>query len=122
MTTAAESRTINIRRIGEEKATIPARRPGKGLSAAMRLKTNGQTWTIQEQIIEDVPTGLTLQFQIVPEDSEAPYRLKISGDFPFGNREIMFGPDGNEARAAAVMAGLCEPTWLVSADEYPATD
>jgi hypothetical protein len=88
----------------------------------MGLKKDGQTWTIQEQVIEDLPTGLTLQFEVVPEDSESPFRLKIFGDLPFGNREIRFGRDGKESCSGIVLAGLWESTWLSNAEEYPATD
>ena len=88
----------------------------------MGLARDGKAWTIKEQIIEDLATGLTLEFEVVPEDLEAPFRLKILGDLPFGNREIMFGRDGKEACSGMVLSGLCRPTWLMNADEYPATD
>jgi hypothetical protein len=101
---------------------IPAIWPVKGLGAIVGIERNSQVWTIKEQIIEDLATGLTLQFEVIPGDFEAPFRLKIVGDFPFGNREIRFGRDGQEASSAVALAGLCSPTWLTSADEYPATD
>jgi hypothetical protein len=88
----------------------------------MGLKKDGQTWTIKEQIFEDLPIGLTLKFEVVPEDLASPFRLKILGDLPFGNREIRFGRDGREACSGMVLAGLCSPTWFCGADEYPATD
>ena len=92
------------------------------MGAVMGMKEDCQTWTIKEQLIEDLSTGLTLEFEVVADDLEAPFRLKISGDLPFGEREIMFGRDGKEACSAMVLAGLSSPTWLTSADEYPATD
>jgi hypothetical protein len=88
----------------------------------MGLKNEGRTWTIQEQIVEDLSTGLTLEFEVVADDPEAPFRLRISGDLPFGQREILFGRDGKEASAGMVLAGLSSPPWLTSFDEYPATD
>ena len=88
----------------------------------MGMKQDGQTWTIKEQIIEDFASGLTLQFEVVPEDLEAPFRLKIFGDSPYGNREIMFGRDGKEAGLGIVLAGIGRPSWLPSSDEFLATD
>lgn len=38
----------------------------------MGLKDDAQDWTIKEQILEDKPTGLTLQFEFVPDDHDAP--------------------------------------------------
>jgi hypothetical protein len=86
------------------------------------MRTDAQQWTIKAQTIEDLPTGLTLQFEVVPDDLETPFRLRILGDLPFGNREIMFDRDGREAGSGMVLAGLWESTWLSNADEYPATD
>jgi hypothetical protein len=88
----------------------------------MGLKEEDQAWTIKPQTIEDLATGLTLHFEIVPDDPDAPFRLKIVGDLPFGNREIRFGQDGKEARSGMVLSGLCKPTWLMSAEDYPVTD
>ena len=51
-------------------------------------------WTIKNQVFEDLPTGLTFQFETV-DDTSAPFRFRIFGDsLPFGNREILFMPDG----------------------------
>lgn len=77
----------------------------------MALKPNGAMCTIREQIIEDPVSGLTLQFVLAP-DSTAPVRLVISGDFPYGNREILFDRNGIEAGAGTSVAGSCRPSWL----------
>ena len=77
----------------------------------MGLKDDACEWTIREQIVEDLPSGLTFQFEVVP-DSTARYRLCIFGDLPFGNREILFDVNGKEAGSGTALAGLCKPTWL----------
>jgi len=43
----------------------------------MELKPDARDWTIKEQILEDPVTGLTFQFEAVPDDLDAPFRLKI---------------------------------------------
>jgi hypothetical protein len=112
----------SVRGGSPENRRVSAKKPGKGLGAAMGLKEKGQTWTIKEQVIEDLATGLTLKFEVVPDDLEAPFRLKIVGDLPFGDREIMFGPDGQEACSSMAVPSFFNPSWLTSADEYRATD
>lgn len=77
----------------------------------MALKPLGSTCLIREQIIEDPASGLTLQFVHVPE-SDAPFRLRIHGDIPHGNREILFDLAGAEAGAGTALAGSCRPSWL----------
>ena len=62
----------------------------------MGIKEDAQDWTVKEQIIEDLVSGLTLQFEVIPE-STARYRLRIFGDLPHGNREIIFDVEGEEA-------------------------
>lgn len=69
---------------------------------------------IKEQIIEDA-SGLTFQFEVkkgihkgkVVDETV----LRIFGkSLPFGNREIIFGPDGLEV-AAGTSTARCKPTW-----------
>lgn len=77
----------------------------------MAVKPNGSFCAIREQIIEDPVSGLTLQFVHKP-GTDAPYRLQIFGDLPYGNREILFNEDGAEAGAGTALAGACRPSWL----------
>jgi len=77
----------------------------------MALKPNGSVCKIREQIIEDRVSGLTLQFVHKP-GSDAPYRLYIHGDFPYGNREILFDEDGAGAGAGTALVDACRPSWL----------
>jgi hypothetical protein len=77
----------------------------------MALKPNGGVCAIREQIIEDLASGLTFQFELKP-GSDAPVRLRIFGDLPFGNREILFDQDGVEAGAGTLLSGACRPSWL----------
>ena len=81
----------------------------------MSMKPDARPWTIQEQIVEDPVTGLTFQFEVLP-GSDAPFRLRIFGDLPFGNREILFDEKGAEASAGTFVAGLCRPAWLHRVD------
>jgi len=68
------------------------------------------TWQIKDQIVEDMPSGLIFQFETMPGNS-APYRLRIFGNLPFGNREILFDVNGDEAGSGTYTSGLCKPTW-----------
>ena len=77
----------------------------------MAVKPDGGICAIREQIIEDPASGLTFQFELKPESS-APIRLRVFGDLPFGNREILFDRNGNEAGAGTSLIGSCRPTWL----------
>jgi hypothetical protein len=77
----------------------------------MALKPKGMQWKIMEQIIEDLPTGLTFQFAVV-DDPDGPFRLRIYGDVPFGNREIIFGAGGERTGGGTATAGACRPSWL----------
>ena len=50
---------------------------------------------IKEQTIYNDSCGLTIEFAVVEEDKNAPYRLRIYGDIlPFGNRQFEITPDG----------------------------
>ena len=54
-------------------------------TTTMPIKPNGTTCAIKEQIVEDLASGLILQF----ECSNGKTRLVIAGRaLPFGNREI----------------------------------
>ena len=77
----------------------------------MAIKPDAQDFIIKEQIVEDLVTGLTLQFVYMP-DSDAPYRLKISGDLPYGNREILFDKNGKEAGSGTSLVGSSPASWI----------
>ncbi len=77
----------------------------------MAVKPDARILKIKEQIIEDPVTGLSFQFAFVPESS-APFRLRIFGDLPYGNREIIFDKNGEEAGAGTALSGSCHPSWL----------
>jgi hypothetical protein len=77
----------------------------------MPLKPNGSLCAIKEQIIEDLASGLILQF----ECQEGRTRLVIAGKtLPFGNREIIFDGDGREAAAGTLTGEFRRPSWLKS--------
>ena len=76
----------------------------------MPPKPNGKLCHIREQIIEDQSTGLILQFEC---SEEGKARLVIAGrTLPFGNREILFDADGNEAAAGTLLGEFRRPSWL----------
>lgn len=79
----------------------------------MAIKPNAEMFSVKEQIIEDPISGLTFQFVYI-EGSDAPFRLKIYGDLPNGNREILFDKNGDEAGAGTLFAKSCAPSWLRS--------
>jgi hypothetical protein len=80
----------------------------------MPVKPDGKPWTIREQIIEDRVTGLTFQFEIMP-DGEPRFRI-FGKALPFGNREIIFDDEGAEAGSGTATSGLCRPAWMERVD------
>jgi hypothetical protein len=75
----------------------------------MPLKPNGALCGIREQIVEDVASGLILQF----ECANGKPRLVIAGaSLPFGNREIIFDSEGKEAAAGTLLGEFRRPSWL----------
>lgn len=75
----------------------------------MPLKPNGASCRVREQIIEDAPSGLTLQFEC--EDGRL--RLVIAGTaLPVGNREILFDSEGRDAAAGTLVGEFRRPSWL----------
>jgi hypothetical protein len=75
----------------------------------MPIKPIGNLCSIREQIVEDVATGLILQF----ECHDGRTRLVIAGEsLPFGNREIIFDNEGREAAAGTLIGNFRKPSWL----------
>jgi len=75
----------------------------------MPIKPNGARCAIREQIIEDPATGLTLLF----ECHDGRPRLVIAGkSLPYGNREILFDEEGQEAGAGTLVGDFRRPSWL----------
>lgn len=75
----------------------------------MALKPNGSVCEIREQIVEDVATGLILQFECI----DGRPRVVIAGQaLPYGNREILFDSEGREAGAGTVLGEYRRPSWL----------
>lgn len=75
----------------------------------MAIKPNGSLCAIKEQIVEDLASGLILQF----ECENGKTRLVIAGRaLPFGNREIIFDTDGREAAAGTLVGEFRRPSWL----------
>ena len=75
----------------------------------MPIRPNASMCSIKEQIIEDAPSGLTLQF----ECQNGTTRLVIAGRaLPFGNREIIFDQEGRETAAGTLVGEFRRPSWL----------
>jgi hypothetical protein len=75
----------------------------------MPLKPNGATCSIREQIVEDLASGLVLQFECMNGRT----RLVIAGaQLPFGNREIIFDSEGKESAAGTLLGEFRKPSWL----------
>ena len=75
----------------------------------MPIKPNGSLCAIKEQIVEDLASGLVLQF----ECQNGRTRLVIAGrSLPFGNREIIFDDEGREAAAGTLVGEFRRPSWL----------
>jgi len=77
----------------------------------LATKPDAKLLTIKEQIIEDPVSGLTFQFAVSAAE-DAPFRLRIYGNLPNGNREILFNADGEEAGAGTALVGRCQATWI----------
>lgn len=75
------------------------------------IRDEAKPWIVPEQILEDPASGLTFQFEVMPGDSDAPLRLRIFGDLPFGNREILFNRGGSKVGSGTLVSGRCKPTW-----------
>jgi len=63
---------------------------------------------IREQIVEDLPSGLTLQFELV----EGGVRLTIAGKSLAANREILFDAEGRLLQVRAPKHSFRRPSWL----------
>ena len=75
----------------------------------MPIKPNGSLCSIREQIVEDLASGLILQFECL----EGRARLVIAGaSLPFGNREILFDLEGRESAAGTLLGEFRRPSWL----------
>ena len=75
----------------------------------MPIKPNGSLCAIKEQIVEDLASGLILQF----ECQHGKTRLVIAGRaLPFGNREIIFDREGRESAAGTLVGEFRRPSWL----------
>jgi len=75
----------------------------------MPVKPNGALCAIKEQIVEDLASGLILQFECDGDRT----RLVIAGRaLPFGNREIIFDSEGRQAAAGTLVGEFRRPSWL----------
>jgi len=75
----------------------------------MALKDNAQDCIIKEQIIEDLVSELTFQFE---RTSNGWTYLRVFGkSLEFGNRDIVFNDKGELDGFGTHVSGLCKPTW-----------
>lgn len=74
----------------------------------MPIKPLAKHCYIREQIVEDLPSGLTLQFEAV----EGGVRLTIAGKSITGNREIVFDTEGGAVQAGPSKHAFRRPSWL----------
>lgn len=75
----------------------------------MPLKPNGSLCQVREQIIEDMASGLILQF----ECNGGRTRLVIAGNhLSPGHREILFDAEGREVGAGTLVGEYRRPSWL----------
>ena len=74
----------------------------------MPIKPLARHCYIREQIVEDLPSGLTLQFELV----EGSLRLTIAGKALPSNREIVFDAEGAAVRTGACKHAFRRPSWL----------
>lgn len=74
----------------------------------MPIKPLARHCHIREQIVEDLPSGLTLQF----EAFEGGVRLTIAGKALPANREIVFDAEGAASKTGASKRAFRRPSWL----------
>ncbi len=74
----------------------------------MPIKPLARLCTIREQIVEDLPSGLTLQF----EAFEGGVRLTIAGKALQSSREIVFDTEGGAVKTQAGKHAFRRPSWL----------
>jgi hypothetical protein len=74
----------------------------------MPIKPLARLCAIREQIVEDLPSGLTLQF----EAFEGGVRLTIAGKALHSNREIIFDAEGGAVQTGASKHAFRRPSWL----------
>jgi len=77
----------------------------------MAIKPDAAILTIKEQIVEDPVSGLSFQFSVV-DGSDGPFRLRVFGPLPNGNREFIFDSSGVRTGAGTSLSGDCRPSWL----------
>jgi hypothetical protein len=71
----------------------------------MAVKSDGKTWSVKEQIIEDPASGLTFQFEVMPNGTS---RFRVLGSqLPFGNREFVFNDVGEKCGSGTATKGEC---------------
>ena len=73
------------------------------------MKPDGRAGTVKEQIIEDPVLGMTLQISV---SAKGVTKLIILGNFPLGNREHLFYPDGSHMGAGTYLTHCPIPNWL----------
>lgn len=74
----------------------------------MSIKPSARVCHVREQIVEDLPSGLILQF----EAFEGGVRLTIAGKALQSNREIVFDTQGGAVRTGASGHAFRRPSWL----------
>jgi hypothetical protein len=74
----------------------------------MPIKPSARQCFIREQIVEDLPSGLTLQF----EAFEDGVRLTIASKALPTNREIVFDTEGAASKTGPSKRGFRRPSWL----------
>lgn len=76
----------------------------------MPIKPNGTPCNIREQIIEDLVTGLTFQFETVDDGTT---RLRIYGNsLPFGNRVFTFDNSGAQVAMGVAVTNPGRASWI----------
>lgn len=80
----------------------------------MSLKPDAKRWEIREQVFEDPASGMTFQFEIMPDGEP---RFRVFGEaLPFGNREYFFNAKGEQNGTGTATSGLCRPSWMTEVD------
>ena len=77
----------------------------------MAIKPAAATWSVKEQIVEDLASGLLLRFSVCGF-SHSPYRLTIVDKVRGQTLEFLFDDKGKKIGASTIMSGPQELNWL----------
>jgi hypothetical protein len=78
----------------------------------MAQKPDGKQFPVSEQIFSDQVTGIKFQFFCTPSDQNSPFRLRLFGNLPYGDHELIFDAAGVIRARETIVETRPAPSWL----------